>query len=459
VIRGTLEKLHLGDFLQWLKMGGMTGRLTLLGDGRERRIDFMEGRIVFVSSMVPSERLASFMAIRRTLPLEELRRCLTMSLFQRRPLTKILLEETNLGHEDLRAIMESLATMIMTRMLLSPPTKLTFDPDFPVRDLLGQDISLDPNRLLLDAARRTDESPDEQDIITETELPISGEAFDNFFWKLVGPSFTRQNPVSGEDLLRLRDLIHDVVSTLSQWATTTFGLVPVPSAHVSFIQASMHEEGSFTTEGFPQVVWDRTVIASGIRVPGTAFPSTSCELECDTASRHVCWELARATHWHRPDVPRLDRLSSETAASWARRAAAAAPHLGVEPWEVVLGAHLLVVPTDLVLWVLTTVPIPHVALRNTLLQELPRRLGAILAMRAALPSNLQKLFQPGAPTASGACLHLAHRTLPNANLWLDPLAGDDEPLLGVASTAELAAAAAAIDAEAAGITPPLREME
>ncbi|HHQ47351.1 MAG TPA: DUF4388 domain-containing protein, partial [Acidobacteria bacterium] len=87
MIRGTLEQLHLGDLLQWLKMGGMTGRLTLWGEGRERRIDFMEGRIIFVSSMVPSERLASFMATRGILPVDELRNCLTTSLFQRRPLT------------------------------------------------------------------------------------------------------------------------------------------------------------------------------------------------------------------------------------------------------------------------------------------------------------------------------------------------------------------------------------
>ncbi|HHQ48767.1 MAG TPA: hypothetical protein ENK19_07775 [Acidobacteria bacterium] len=213
------------------------------------------------------------------------------------------------------------------------------------------------------------------------------------------------------------------------------------------VERSLESEGSLTTDGLPQLVWDRTVIASGIRVPGASRSTFSEELGCDTSSHHVCQELIEATHWHRPDVPRLDRLTSQTALDWGRRAAAAAPHLGAERWEVILGAHLLVVPTDLVLWVLTSVHIPHVLLRNSLLQELPRRLGSILAMRAALPSTLQRLFLPGAPTAAGACLHMAHRTLPGAHLWLDPLAGDDEKLLDYASPRELAAAGAAIEAE------------
>ncbi len=428
-------------------MGSMTGRLSLSGEGYERRIDFMEGRIVFVSSMVPSERLASFMAAQGVLPLDQLRSCLARSLFQHRPLTRILLEEAGLGLEDLRRIMESLAMVITTRLLLSPPKELTFDPDFPVRDLLGQDLALDPNHLLLDAARRTDESPEEETIAIDSQLPISGEAFDNFFWDLVGPSFTRQNPVSGEELLRLRHLIHDVVGTLSQWATTSFGLVPVPAAHVSSILSSLEKQKSINGEGFPQAVWDRTVIASGIRVPGGSNDPIPDDLHCDNSFYDLCDQLGRATLWHRPDVPRLDQLTSQTAIRWGRRAAAAAPHLGVTPTEVRLAAHLLVVPTDLVLWVMTTVPIPHAPLRHTLLQELPRRLGAILAMRAALPPSLQRLFQPRVSTPVGACLHLAHGTLPNARLWLDPLAGDDELLLSVASPDDLVAAAHAIDAE------------
>ncbi|NOZ93205.1 MAG: DUF4388 domain-containing protein [Acidobacteria bacterium] len=449
MIRGTLDKLHLGDLLQWLKMGSMTGRLTLSGNGCERRFDFIRGRIVFVSSMVPSERLASFMAAARTLPLDTIRSCLATSLFQHRALTRVLLEDTSLRQEDLLKVIESLATLITARLLLSPAKEFVFDSDFPVRDLLGQDLALDPNRLLLEAARRTDESPEEDYFVVDSHLPITGEAFDNFFWELVGPSFTRQDPVSGEELLRLRHLIHDVVGTLSQWANTSFGLVPVPAAQVSSILSAVEHGETIDAEGFPQAIWDRTVIASGIRTSDPVATTAFHELHCDTSFHDLCKQLARATLWHRPDTPRLDQLSSATAARWARRAAAAASHLGVEPDQARLAAHLLVVPTDLVLWIMTTVSIPHAALRHTLLQRLPRRLGAILAMRAALPPHLQQLFQAQVPTLIGACLHLARATLPNANLWLDPLTGEDELLLEVASAQELATAARAIDDEIA----------
>ena len=49
MIRGNLDRLHLGDLLHWLELGGQTGRLTLTDTIGERRLDFLHGRIVYVS--------------------------------------------------------------------------------------------------------------------------------------------------------------------------------------------------------------------------------------------------------------------------------------------------------------------------------------------------------------------------------------------------------------------------
>ena len=62
MIRGNLDRLHLGDLLHWLELGGQTGRLSLSDEVGERRLDFLHGRIVYVSSTVPEERLATWLA-------------------------------------------------------------------------------------------------------------------------------------------------------------------------------------------------------------------------------------------------------------------------------------------------------------------------------------------------------------------------------------------------------------
>ena len=68
-------------------------------------------------------------------------------------------------------------------------------------------------------------------------------------------------------------------------------------------------------------------------------------------------DMATASALRRQATARIDELTSRTAQVWSKGAAAAAPHVGVGVDSARLAAHLVVVPTDLVLWLLTTVPI------------------------------------------------------------------------------------------------------
>jgi len=61
MIRGNLDRLHFGDLLHWLELGGHTGRLTLTDDTGERRLDLLHGRVVYISSTIPEERLATWL--------------------------------------------------------------------------------------------------------------------------------------------------------------------------------------------------------------------------------------------------------------------------------------------------------------------------------------------------------------------------------------------------------------
>jgi hypothetical protein len=143
----------------------------------------------------------------------------------------------------------------------------------------------------------------------------------------------------------------------------------------------------------------------------------------------------------RPEAAKLDRLLRQVVASWSQTAAAAAPHLEVEPETASLAVHLVTVPTDLVLWVLATLPVPHQRLRKTLLEHLSRRVGSRLAHLADFPSMIRRVLDPRSATPLGACLQIGRECLPTAATWPPTVPGDNETMLDVASPTALALAA------------------
>ena len=141
MIQGTLEQLHLGDLLQWMQMGRLSGRLTLEDRGRERRLDFLEGRVVFVSSQVPEERFATWLAQEGLLPPRRLQQILGSSMLRRMLFTTVLIDEAGVSRKDLRSSLARLAETISTRILVAPRVRFVLDPTYPVRDLLHLDLN------------------------------------------------------------------------------------------------------------------------------------------------------------------------------------------------------------------------------------------------------------------------------------------------------------------------------
>jgi hypothetical protein len=127
--------------------------------------------------------------------------------------------------------------------------------------------------------------------------------------------------------------------------------------------------------------------------------------------------------------------------TWLRGATAAGSELEVDPDEIALAVHLLVVPVDLVLWVLTTLPVPHRQLRHTLVRRLPERLGLGLAWRADLPDDLRCLFAASQVTPLAMAIHLAREHLPSAHVWPRTVPDDEAMLLDAAPAAVLTRAA------------------
>ncbi|MEE4271281.1 MAG: DUF4388 domain-containing protein, partial [Thermoanaerobaculales bacterium] len=215
MIRGNLDRLHLGDLLHWLELGGQTGRLSLTDAIGERRLDFLHGRIVYVSSTVPEERLATWLARDGLLPAAAVRRMLAASMLRHELFTDVLLAEGAITETALGASLTVLAELMMNRILGSTGLRFELDPGHPIRDPSGLYLSLTPSRLLLDAARRVDESKYPRRSSPSLVLPLDEVAVEEFFWQLIRRGIPADDPVDGEQINALNDIIGNVMASLA----------------------------------------------------------------------------------------------------------------------------------------------------------------------------------------------------------------------------------------------------
>jgi hypothetical protein len=325
--------------------------------------------------------------------------------------------------------------------LRSPEVTFEFIPNHPVLDILGLSLNVEPSHLLMEAARRSDEDEPADADISSYELAFSGEAFEDLFWQMIRQGVSGEDAIDGDQLSRLHDLVRDIVTALAQWLSSSPGLVPLPAGQIEGLTGSAENEPPFYLPGRPHAVWNQMVLACTVRNRSHPGPLTLAELETIAADLDLWEEMVGSGFLSRPEALKLDQLIRRVVANWSQTAAAAAPHLGVSAETASLAVHLVTVPTDLVLWALTTLPVPHQRLRKTLLEHLSRRVGSRLAHLADFPSVIREVLDPRFPTQLGACLHLGRECLSTAATWPLTIPGNSETMLEVASPAALALAA------------------
>jgi hypothetical protein len=417
VIRGRLDRLHLGDLLQWLQMGGLTGRLTLSERGRERRLDFLDGRIVYASSLVPGERLATWLTRTTRIPAQQVRQVLGRSMLRRTFFTDLLLDEGILDEEVLCSRIALLAEAIVRRVLLGGGADFHLDTTYPIRELLRLDVDIDPHALVMEAARQSDESARDPVPDDDLSLPYSGEAFERFFWEVIRQGVSSADPIHGEQAATLHDLLRNIMQTLSDWLAKSPGLVPMPSQQVSGLAAELSSGREVSLASRPHAAWNQMVFACAV-ADSARSPHGGLSALAEAAREIDLWdEIVTCKDWHRPNAGRLDDFTRDSVTAWTRASCAAAPTLEVDCDLVSLAVLLGAVPTDLVLWVLATLPVPHPGVRRALLGELPRRVGAQLADLAGFPSLHRQLIQGPQPSRLALCVDLGRRVLSSASVW------------------------------------------
>ena len=441
MIEGSLDRLHFGDLLQWLQMGEVSGRLILKDSRGERRFDFVDGRVSFASSSHPNERLATWLAKRKVVPVGELRKILATSMVRRGLFTDLLVTEGKVAPEDVKLSLTDLAESITGRILALQQVHFRFEPEYPVLDILGLRLDMEPSQMLMEGARRSDENDIPEVTDGSYELDVVGEAFENLFWVVVRDGISGEEFLNGEQMSDLHDLIRNIVSTLTQWLASSPGLVPLPSGQIDEL-ADCHARGRpISLFGLPQVVWNQMVLACSVRHQGSQGPMTIGQLEKIAGKLDLWRDMTDSEMFQRPDAGKLDEVIGHAVTTWSRAAAAAAPHLGIDPETAALAVHLVTVPTDLVLWVLTTLPVPQQGLRKALLGHLSRRVGTRLAYLVDFPTEIREILDLREPTPLGTCLHFGRECLASAATWPPTVPDAGEALLDIASPSVLVAAA------------------
>jgi hypothetical protein len=364
-------------------------------------------------------------------------------MLRRALFTDLLVEEGRVSEDELRTSLTDLAEAITSRILIAPEISFEFIPNHPVLDILGLSLNVEPSQLLMEAARRSDQENLGQADRRSYDLAITGDAFEDLFWTVIREGLTAEESIDGVQLSRLHDLVRDIVSTIAQWLASSPGLVPLPAGQVDGLVSANGDKGSFSLSGKPHATWNQMVLACTVRGRSSSGPTTLIELETIATELDLWDEMLCSGFLNRPEAPNLDGLTRQVVSHWSQTAAAAAPHLGVKPETASFAVHLVTVPTDLVLWVLATLPVPHPRLRITLLEHLSRRVGSRLAHLADFPSIIRRVLDPRSPTPLGVCLDLGRRCLATAATWPSTVPDEGKALQRVASAADLDLAAAA----------------
>jgi tetratricopeptide (TPR) repeat protein len=156
-IRGSLKEASLPDVLQLLALGQKTGCLSIVDRNNVAHVYFERGRITYASIVNRRDRLGDILVKNGKITQEQLDRAIDRQAHERdKRLGELLIEQGSLSQDDLEHYMRMQIQEAV--YFLFTWTRGTFNFEADVRperqDFL---VSINPESLLLEGARRVDE--------------------------------------------------------------------------------------------------------------------------------------------------------------------------------------------------------------------------------------------------------------------------------------------------------------
>lgn len=402
---GTLDRLHIGDMLEWLHLTRASGRLLLTAGAITRSLEVKSGRIAWVSSSQASERLASWLLRQRVASHHVLLRALAVSQTRSEQLTTVLLRDGGVKAEDLVESGRSLATALATKIMQEDGVGFTFKPDWPVPEKLPVDLQLECSTLIMQAAYQVDTLPPPDPNKAVVVASLDSKTLEKLFWTIVGELEGEQ--LEATSFGEAYKVFLKVGALLDRWISQGPPLLPLGPSDVAHARARLESGGPVTVADAPALVWDLLCLVNCIDAPG--FPRATGPREAwaiaGSDAPFLVNLLLESPRWQR--AVRED--AEETLRRMVRRRAAAA-----QPLAVVLGlsedisdsvAALPVVLLELVITALSANPLASAAMQRCTLHHLLPRVGVAAGVAAGLPEAVMAAITASPPTHPA--VHLA----------------------------------------------------
>lgn len=394
---GTLDRLHIGDLLEWLRLTRATGRLLLAAGSTTRSFDVRRGKIIFASSSQASERLASWLLRQHVASHHTLLRALAISQTRGKLLTSVLLEENAVSADALIEAGRSLATTLASRVMQEEGVQFTFKPDWPMPREIPVDLQLDCSNLIMQAAYQVDTLPPVDPAKPVVVASLDSRTVEELFWTIL-------EELEGESIEAPRcaeayRVFLKVGELLERWISQGPPLLPVGPSDIARARARLAAGQAIEVGDAPSLVWDLLCLVNCLDAPG--YPRASGPREAwaiaGADAPFLVGLIIESPRWQRA----VNEEAEETLRRLVRRRAAAARPLagvlGVSDDAADSVAALPVVLLELVVTALTASPLASPAMQRCALHHLLPRVGVAAGVAAGLPETIMAAITASPP--------------------------------------------------------------
>ena len=444
---GTLDRLHIGDLLEWLRLTRATGRLLLSAGPTTRSLDVKRGKIAFVSSSQASERLASWLLRQQAASHDVLLRALAVSQTKNKLLTSVLIEQGDVPVSVLVEAGRSLAATLASRILQEEGVLFTFKPDWPIPRDMPVDLQLDCSNLIMQAAYQVDTLPPVDPSKPVSAVSLDSKTLEGLFWTIL-------EELEGEHIEAPRfaeayQVFLKVGTLFERWISQGPPLLPVGPLDIARARARLDAGQPVEATDSPSLVWDLLCIVNCVDAPGyprATGPREAWAIAGEDAP-YIASLIIESPRWQRAVPEEAEETLSRLV---RRRAAAARPianRLGRSEDIADSVAALPVVLLELVVTALTASPLASPAMQRCALHHLLPRVGIAAGIAAGLPDAIMAAITaspPGHPAVQLSYLiEHAAGALPGFSHLLQSAARRQTPAIKAALAEAHAAVAAA----------------
>ena len=396
VLSGALDRLHLGDLLEWLHLTKASGRLTLSSASTTRAFDIVRGRVAFASSSRAAERLGSWLLRKGLASRGALLRALAISQTRGEPFTEVAEREAGVAHASMVEAGRSLATALASRIMREDRVSFRFDPAWPVTAHLHVDLQLQCSKLMMQAAYTVDTRPPGEAPRGVKATTLDPETVEALFWSVV--EGLDDDPVGGPELADAHRTMLAVGDLLCRWVTQGPPLLPLSEGDAALVERRIAARRTVLLEDSATLAWNMLSLVNGLDAPGLLRASSATqawEMAGNDASLLVGL-LLENPRWRRETANGSEATLRRVCRSRAAAARILGAVVGIEVETAATAVSLQVVLLELVATTLSARPLANGAMQRAALRAVLPLVGQAAGSAAGLPDVLLAALS-GAP--------------------------------------------------------------